>query len=354
MTVGRDKYRDHEAAPRLMKRFVLARRPQGMPVPEDFRLEQVAIPTPADGELLIKAHYLSVDPLQRSRMQESSRYGSPMPLDEAVWGRMVGEVVQSRNPAYREGEFVHGMLGWQEYALSDGSTDIRSYAPGLTRVDPSLAPVSTAVGIMGMPGATAYFSLFNIGKPQRGETVLISAAAGAVGSAIGQMAKIIGCKVYGLAGSQDKVDYLMDELGFDGCLNYRGSADLAADIGRMCPDGIDIYADLVGGAIRHAVLEHLRPFARIPLIGFISHVNGNPPMLPDATVPLMAKRVHMEGFIIYDHVDRMDEFRAQMSEWIRAGLIRFPETVTEGFESLPEAFVGVLEGRNIGKSLVKP
>lgn len=339
--------------PATMKRFVLARRSVGMPVEDDFRLEEVPTPRPKDGELLIRAKYISVDPFQRSRIEAATRYGKPMPLNETVLGRMVGEIVLSRHPNYREGQIVHGMLGWQEYAISDGGTNIENYGPGITVVDPDLAPISTALGIMGMPGATAYFAVTNIANPKPGEIVLVSSAAGAVGSTIGQIVKVYGCRVYGLAGSQEKVDFLTSQLGFDGALNYRASRDLATDIGRLCPDGIDIYFDLVGGEMRHAVLEHLRPFARIPLVGFISQVNDRPPSLPDPTRVLMAKRVRMEGLIVYDHVGRMDEFRSQMSHWIKTGKVRPVETIVEGFERLPRAFIEMLQGKNVGKYLVR-
>jgi NADPH-dependent curcumin reductase CurA len=322
-------------------------------VEADFRLEEVPIPEPAAGELLIRAHYVSVDPLQRPRMQESSSYGATIPLGGLVVGRMVGEVVESRNPDYGVGEFVEGMLGWREYALSDGGTRKAEYAPGLTRVDPSLGPISTSLGILGMPGTTAYFSLLDLGRPQPGETVVISTAAGTVGSLAGQIAKIHGCRVIGIAGGAEKARYVVDELGFDGCVDYKGVDDLAAEIRRLCPEGVDVYLDHVGGATREAVLANLRLRARIVLVGYIAGVNGVRPTVSDPAIPLMSKRARMEGFIVYDYEDRADEARQAIAGWLREGRIRYRETIEDGFEALPRAFISMLGGGNIGKQLVR-
>lgn len=336
-----------------MKQFLLSRRPVGMPVEEDFHLSEVPVPQPEAGQLLIRAHYISVDPLQRPRMQESSSYGQTIPLGGLVVGRMVGEVIESRNPAYREGEFVEGMLGWQEYALSDGGTRKAEYAPGLTRVDASLGPISTSLGILGMPGVTAYFSLLELGAPQPGDTVVVSTAAGTVGSLAGQIARLKGCRVVGIAGSEEKVRYVVDELGFDAAINYKATDDLAGDIRRLCPDGVDIYLDHVGGATREAVLANLQLRARIVLVGYITGVNGARPTVADPAIPLMSKRARMEGFIVYDYEERADEARQAIAGWLREGKLSYRETIVDGFEELPRAFISMLKGGNIGKQLVR-
>jgi NADPH:quinone reductase len=336
-----------------MKRFLLARRPAGMPVEEDFQLGEVPVPQPEAGQLLVRAHYISVDPLQRPRMQESSSYGQTIPLGGLVVGRMVGEVIESRNPAYREGEFVEGMLGWQEYALSDGGTHKAEYAPGLTRVDPALGPISTALGILGMPGVTAYFSLLDLGRPQPGETVVISTAAGTVGSLAGQIARIHGCRVVGICGSEEKRRYVVDELGFAGAVNYNATSDLAGEIRRLCPGGVDIYLDHVGGATREAVLTNLQLRARVVLVGYISGVNGARPTVADPAIPLMSRRARMEGFIVYDYEDRADEARQAIAGWLQEGKLSYRETIVDGFEELPRAFISMLNGGNIGKQLVR-
>ena len=339
--------------PAEMKRFVLARRPNGMPVEEDFRLENVPVPRPGPGELLIRAHYISVDPLQRPRMNPSSSYGKTMELGDTMIGRMVGQVVESNNADFPGGEYVEGMLGWAEYALSDGSLKKAEYAPGLTRVDPDLAPISTALGILGMPGLTAYFSLLDLGQPKAGETVVISTAAGAVGSLAGQIAKIKGCKVVGIVGNDEKARYIVDELGFDGAINYKTATDLSGEIRRLCPEGVDVYLDHVGGAQRQAVLENIRLKARIVLVGYISGVNGERPVVVDPAIPIMSRRARMEGFIVYDYEDRADECRQAVAGWLREGKLKYAETVLDGFEKLPQAFISMLSGDNIGKQLVR-
>ncbi len=339
--------------PAEMKRFVLARRPNGMPVEEDFRLENVPVPRPGPGELLIRAHYISVDPLQRPRMNPSSSYGKTMELGDTMIGRMVGQVVESNNADFPVGEYVEGMLGWAEYALSDGSLKKAEYAPGLTRVDPDLAPISTALGILGMPGLTAYFSLLDLGQPKAGETVVISTAAGAVGSLAGQIAKIKGCKVVGIVGNDEKARYIVDELGFDGAINYKTATDLSGEIRRLCPEGVDVYLDHVGGAQRQAVLENIRLKARIVLVGYISGVNGERPVVVDPAIPIMSRRARMEGFIVYDYEDRADECRQAVAGWLREGKLKYAETVLDGFEKLPQAFISMLSGDNIGKQLVR-
>jgi len=335
------------------RRILLVRRPQGMPVPEDFRIEAAPIPEPADGQFLVRAHYLSVDPLQRVRMNESSTYGATIPLGTPVWGRMVGKVVASRHPAHAVGSFVEGMLGWQEYALSDGSSAKAEYAPGVTPVDPALAPISTALGILGMPGLTAYFGLLALGQPQPGETVVVSAAAGTVGSLAGQIARIKGCRVIGVVGSPAKAAHIVDELGFDAAIDYRAEPDIAARLRRLAPAGVDVYMDNVGGAIRDAVMAHLRRGARIPLIGRISQMHQAQPMSRDPQVALMHARARMEGFIVYDWVDRAAEAHAAIAGWLREGRLTYRETIHDGLENTVPAFISMMQGGNLGKALVR-
>jgi hypothetical protein len=336
-----------------MKQVILARRPVGMPTLDDFTIVERKVPDIRGGELLIRARYLSVDPLQRVRMAPSSTYGQTMPLDEVVWGRMVGEVIDSRNADYRVGEFVEGMLGWSEYAVSDGSTAKAEYAPGLTRVDPDRAPISTALGILGMPGVTAYFSLLEIGQPKVGETVLVSAAAGMVGSLAGQIARIKGCRVVGIAGGKEKTRYIVDDLGFDAAIDYKAGIDMVEAIRAACPDGVDVYMDNVGGPIRDAALRTLNRGARVPLVGRISQMHDASPVCPDPQVPLMHARARMEGFIVYDYEHRAEEASSMIATWLRSGELRYRETVTHDIESAPSAFISMLAGGNIGKQIVK-
>lgn len=338
----------------MNRQIVLVNRPDGVPRETDFAIRTVPVPVPREGELLIRAHYLSVDPLQRLRMNESSTYGQTIPLGTVVWGRQVGQVVQSRNAAFREGDFVEGMLGWQDYAISDGRTERAEYAPGITRVDPALAPISTSLGILGMPGVTAYFAMLELGRPQPGETVVVSAAAGTVGALAGQIARIAGARVVGLAGSPEKVAHLTEDLGFAAGIDYRATLDLYGAVVAACPGGMDVYFDNVGGVIRDTMLRHLRRGARIPLVGRIAHLHDQAPRLcPDPQVPLMHARASMQGFIVYDYEHRADEARSAIAGWIADGRVRYRETVVDGLENTPRAFIAMLGGGNTGKALVR-
>ena len=337
----------------MNRRILLVRRPEGMPRPGDFRMDEAPVPQPRDGELLIRARYVSVDPLQRIRMNESATYGATIPLGGVVWGRMVGEVVESRHPGHPTGSVVEGMLGWQEYAISDGGTGKAEYAQGITRVDPNLAPVSTALGLLGMPGVTAYFAMLEIGRPQPGETVVVSAAAGTVGSLAGQIARIAGCHVIGIVGSDAKAAHITRDLGFAAAINYRTEPDITARLRALCPAGVDVYFDNVGGEIRDAVLGHLRRGARIPLVGRISQMHRAQALSRDPQVPLMHARARMEGFIVYDYEHRAAEAHRQIAAWLHAGQVTYRETITEGFENTPRAFLDMLAGENIGKALVR-
>jgi len=318
----------------------LAARPRGVPQPSDFALAEVELPDPGDGEVLIRNAYVSVDPYMRGRMNDAKSYVPPFQVGEPLSGGAVGKVVASRNTQWPEGSWVVHMLGWREAAISDGA--------GLLPADPSLAPVSTALGVLGMPGLTAYVGLLDIGRPREGETVFVSGAAGAVGSVVGQIAKLKGCKVIGSAGSAEKVEWLR-ELGFDEAFDYRET-----DTREALRDGIDIYFDNVGGATLEAAIGALRPRGRVVACGAISQYNATElPQGPRNLFMTVSKRLRIEGFIISDHFDRFPDFLADMGGWVRDGNVRYRETVVEGIENAPAAFIGLLGGENIGKMLVK-
>lgn len=328
------------------RKFTLAARPIGYPKPSDFELATDPIPIPEDEEVLIRTHYLSVDPYMRGRMNDRASYAPNVQIGEVMVGSVVGEVIDSKNPDFQAGDIATGGLGWQEYAVSDGSN--------LRKVDPTLAPISTALGILGMPGLTAYFGLLEICNPQPGETVFVSAAAGAVGSLVGQIAKIKGCRAVGSAGSDEKVDYIVNELGFDAAFNYKTTADYGAILDEQCPDGIDAYFDNVGGAITDAVFPLINVKARVAICGQISQYNlENPEQGPRFLWNLIVKRAKIEGFLVSEFADKHDNGLRQMAEWMQEGKLNYREEITEGFENAPAAFIGMLKGNNIGKQLVK-
>jgi hypothetical protein len=322
----------------------LVARPQGFPGENLFEVAETPIPDPVDGQVLIRNAYFSVDPYMRPRMNDVRSYVAPFTLGEAMTGGAVGRVAVSRHPRYAEGEWVLHQLGWREWALSDGSA--------LRRLDPSIAPVSTALGVLGMPGFTAWYGLFVLGEPAAHETVLVSGAAGAVGSAAGQMARIAGCRVLGSAGSEEKLAWLR-ELGFDGVFNYREQRPRQALPG-LAPDGIDIYFDNVGGEHLEAAIGALRTYGRVVACGSISRYNDAEPAAgPRNMFMVVTKRLRLQGYIISDHYERFGEFAGQAAEWVRDGRLRYRETVVEGIENAPQAFLGLLRGENIGKMLVK-
>lgn len=322
----------------------LVARPQGFPGEDLFELAETPVPEPADGQVLIRNAYFSVDPYMRPRMNDVRSYVAPFTLGEAMTGGAVGRVAVSRNPALAEGQWVVHSLGWREWALSDGT--------GLRPIDPALAPVSTALGVLGMPGFTAWYGLFVIGEPKEGETALVSGAAGAVGSAAGQMARIAGCRVIGSAGSAEKTAWL-EELGWEGVFDYRERGPSAA-LRELAPDGVDIYFDNVGGEHLEAAIGAMRTYGRVVACGSISRYNDAEPAAgPRNMFLVVTKRLKMQGFIISDHFDRFGEFFAEASEWVRDGRLRYRETVVEGIENAPRAFLGLLRGENIGKMLVQ-
>ncbi len=328
------------------RKFVLATRPTGMPKESDFRLVEEAMPEPGDGELLVRVLYLSLDPYMRGRMRDAPSYVPPVGIGEVMTGGVVGEVLRSNDPDFATGEIVEGLLGWQEYAVSGGK--------GLRRIDPAAAPVSTALGILGMPGLTAYFGLLDVGRPEAGDTVVVSAGAGAVGAVVGQIAKIKGCRSVGIVGAQAKVDYIVGELGFDAGIDYRAGDDLDAALDKACPKGIDIYFDNVGGEITDAVFSHLATGARIVICGQISQYNlVRPEVGPRLLWPFIAKRLRMQGFLVFDFAERYPEGLEQLTRWLQVGKLKYKEDIVEGIENAPRAFLGLFNGKNLGKRLVR-
>jgi len=328
------------------RRVVLATHPAGMPKASDVRIEEVAIPEPGEGQVLIRNIYLSIDPYMRGRMRDAESYAPPVKLGEVMVGGTVGQVVSSRHPRFAEGSFVNGMMGWQEYGLSDGK--------GLRLLDPAQAPISTALGVLGMPGMTAYFGFLDLCQPKAGETAVVSAAAGAVGGLVGQIAKIKGCRAVGIAGGGKKTRLIVDEYGFDAAIDYKSEQDLRAAVKRACPNGVDTYFDNVGGPVSDAVMLNLNLRARISVCGQISQYNSETPVMgPRMGWVILQKRARMEGFIVSDFAERWGEGMEQMSAWLREGKLKYREDITRGLDQALPALVGVLEGRNLGKQLVQ-
>jgi NADPH-dependent curcumin reductase CurA len=336
-------------APTKNRRIVLAARPKGEPKDSDFRLEEVDIPSPGDGQVLLRNLYLSLDPYMRGRMSAGPSYAAPVPLDGVMEGGTVGEVLESKSPVLGAGDIVLAYTGWQEYAVAP--------ADAVRKLDPAAAPVSTALGVLGMPGMTAYTGLLNLGQPKPDETVVVAAAAGAVGSAVGQIAKIKGCRAVGIAGGAAKCEYVRQELGFDACVDHR-SLSFVDELKAACPQGVDVYFENVGGAVLKAVVPLLNNFARMPVCGLIAHYNMSAlPSGPDWSPALMAavltKRLTLRGFIVTDFEAQRGEFYREMSAWFRTGRMKYREDVVEGIENAVGSFEGLLCGRNFGKLLVR-
>jgi NADPH-dependent curcumin reductase CurA len=333
------------------RRVLLKHRPVGEPKATDFELVETPVPKPQDGEILVRTIWLSLDPYMRGRMNEVQSYAASVELGQPMVGGTVGEVVDSRDAAFRPGDFVLTYGGWQAYHLAKSAgTRVGPFGP--IKLDPRAAPISTALGVLGMPGMTAYVGLFDLGQPKPGETVVVSAAAGAVGSVVGQLAKIRGCRAVGIASTRDKCEYVLKELDFDACVSYR-VPDLTAVLRDACPNGIDVYFDNVGGDVLKAVLRVVNPFARIPLCGIISQYNATELPPGPNLAPVLVNRVTIRGFIVSDHADRMAQFLADCRRWLREGKLKYREDIVEGLERAPEAFIGLLQGRNLGKMLVK-
>jgi len=326
------------------RQVLLKRRPTGAPTTEDFEIADRPMPDPGDGGVLVRGIYLSLDPYMRGRMSAARSYARPVDVGAVMEGRVVGQVVRSLDPSFREGDYVLGGYGWQLYSTAS--------AHDLAKLDPAEAPLSTALGVLGMPGLTAYVGLSEIGRPQRGETVVISAASGAVGAVVGQLAKQAGARTVGIAGGADKCRYVEAELGFDICIDHR-SANLGAALDRACPNGIDVYWENVGGAVQQAVFPRLNDFGRMVMCGMVAEYNDVEPRPGPNLMAAVRKRLRIQGFIVSDQWQRFGEYRAMAAPLVRSGQIKYREDVVEGLERAPEAFIGLLQGRNFGKLLVK-
>ena len=327
------------------KQILLGSRPAGMPSGENFTIVTTPVPQPGDGEVLLRTLYLSVDPYMRGRMADRKSYVQPFALGEVLSGGAVAEVKESHSAAFQPGDIVTGMLPWQLYSVAK-EKEVR-------KIDPTLAPVTTALGVLGMPGLTAYFGLLDIGQPKEGETVLVSGAAGAVGTVVCQIAKIKGCRVVGIAGSDEKNQYLEHELWVDETINYK-TADLKQALKDACPGGVDVYFDNVGGAVSDAAMPFLNHGARIILCGQISLYNlEHPDVGPRVQPYLLVNSALMKGFIITDFAARFGEGVSQLGQWLAQGKMKYAENIIEGFENAPRAFLGLFAGENLGKQLVK-
>lgn len=328
------------------REVLLAERPKGMPDDSTFNFVETEVPEPKDDQVLVRTIYLSVDPYMRGRMSAAKSYAEPFEVGKALMGGVVGQVVKSNDPNFAEGDYVTGMLKWADYTAANGRH--------LQKIDPNAAPISTALYVTGMPGLTAYFGIIDIGQPKEGETVVVSGAAGAVGMIVGQIAKLKGCRVVGIAGSDEKIAYLKDELGFDEVVNYKTTENIREDLKAVCPDGIDVYFDNVGGEISDAALSLLNFQARVALCGQIAHYNATeiekgPRILPY----LLTRSVLLKGYIVSDYAEQFQEGARQLGEWLREGKIKYKETVIDGLENAPDAFLGLFRGDNLGKMLVK-
>jgi len=328
----------------MNKQVLLASRPQGWVKESDFSIVDTPIPAPKPGELLVKNLFLSLDPYMRGRMNDGKSYSAPVPIGGVMGGEAVGEVVESKNPGFKAGDFVTAYTGWQQYGVSDG-TRVR-------KVDPKLVPLPAYLGVVGMPGVTAWVGLLDIGQPKAGETVVVAAASGAVGGVVGQLAKMKGARAVGIAGGKDKCDYVVKELGFDACVDHR-APDFFDQLSAATPKGIDVYFENVGGPILDAVLRRVNPFARIPLCGLISQYNATEPYGVKNISSLLVNRITLRGFIVSDHLDRWPVALPELASGVAQGKIKYREHVTQGLENALRAFIGLLKGENFGKQVVK-
>jgi NADPH-dependent curcumin reductase CurA len=330
-------------------RIVLASRPVGEPSSENFRLEQIPVPAPAAGEILLRTLWLSLDPYMRGRMSDAPSYAAPVAIGHVMEGGTVSEIVASNNAGYKAGDIVLGHTGWQTHAISSGK--------GLRKLDPNAAPLSYALGVLGMPGMTAYFGLAEIGKPQAGETLAVAAASGAVGSVVGQIAKIRGARVVGIAGGEQKCGFVTGELGFDACVDHR-APDFAERLKASCPKGIDVYFESVGGKVFETVFPLLNNYARVPVCGVISQYNATESLQGTNWVPtlmrgILTRRMTVRGFIVSDFYSRYREFAAEVVGWVESGKLKYREDIVEGLENAPRGLIGLLRGENFGKRLVR-
>ncbi|MGP0063593.1 MAG: NADP-dependent oxidoreductase [Isosphaeraceae bacterium] len=333
----------------MNRQIVLAARPHGEPKESDFGLVETNVPQPGPGQMLLRTIDLSLDPYMRGRMSAGPSYVAPTEIGEVMGGGTVCRVEASNIPGFQVGDIVEAFTGWQEYALSDGR--------GVRKLDPGLAPISTALGVLGMPGMTAWTGLMNIGQPKAGETLVVAAASGAVGSVVGQLARLKGCRAIGVAGGERKCRYVVDELGFDDCIDHR-RADFPDALHAACPKGIDIYFENVGGAVFDAVLPLLNNFARLPICGLIAHYNATGLPTGSDRIPLLmrqvlTKRLTLRGFIVFDFADQQPDFLAEVGPLVGDGRIKYREDIVEGLENAPRALIGLLRGENFGKVIVR-
>ena len=332
------------------QQIVLASRPAGEPTVDNFRLVETSVPALADGQVLVRHHYLSLDPYMRGRMNDGKSYAQPQPLDAVMIGGTVGDVVESRHPGFAAGDRVVGMGGWQQYSVVD-ATQLGM----LRKVDTTHIPLAAYLGAVGMPGVTAWVGLTQIIAPKEGETVVVDAASGAVGSAVGQLAKARGCRVVGLAGGADKCAYVKDELGFDACIDYRQHPDLKSMLRALkeaAPNGIDGHFENVGGLILDAVMLRMNAFGRIAFCGMIAGYNGEPIPMANPSL-ILVSRLKLQGFIVSEHMNLWPQALKELGTMVATGKLKYRETVAEGLAAAPEAFLGLLKGRNFGKQLVK-
>lgn len=325
------------------KQWLLVSRPTGKVSPDNFRLVETPVPAIGEGEVLVRNHYMSLDPYMRGRMDDAKSYAAPQKLDEVMQGGTVGVVVESRHPGFAAGDAVLGMFGWQQYGKSDGNA--------LMKLDASKVPMQAYLGCVGMPGITGWYGLNRIIEPKAGETVVVSAASGAVGSVVGQLAKFKGCRVVGIAGGADKCRAVVEEFGFDACVDYKAGS-LRADLKAATPNGIDGYFENVGGTVLDEVLRRMNAFGRIAVCGLISGYDGNPMPINEFR-SILINRLKVQGFIISEHMQVWPEARRELAGLVAAGQLKYRETVSQGIESAPEAFMGLLTGKNFGKQLVK-
>ena len=334
---------------KINRQIVLAKRPTGKPESINFRLEETSMPVPKDGQVLCKTIYLSLDPYMRGRMNAGKSYTPPVEIDEVMGGGTVGQVIESKNSEFRAGDFVFGYGGWQEFWVQQGKE--------LKKVDSQIAPISAATGVLGMPGVTAYTGLLNIGQPKKGETVVVAAASGAVGSVVGQIAHIKGARAVGIAGSEEKCKFVTEELGFDACVNHN-SPDFAEALKVACADGIDVYFENVGGKVFETVSQLFNDFARIPVCGIISAYNSTelppgPNLTPLLMRDILVKRLTYRGFIVWDYASQEKEALTELANWIKEGKLHYREDIVDGLENAPEAFIGLLDGKNFGKLVIR-
>lgn len=328
------------------KQIVLASRPKGTPDKDNFRLENIALPDIKECEVLLQGLYYSVDPYMRGRMNDAKSYAPPFQIDQPIEGGVVAKVLASKLDKFKPGDIVSGGLPWRQQIIAAEK--------GLQKIDTTIAPASYYLGILGMTGLTAYFGLMDIGKPKAGETVVVSGAAGAVGVVVGQIAKILGCRVIGIAGSDEKIKLLKEEFGFDEAINYITTTDLKKAIAALCPNGVDIYYDNVGGEISDAVISNINFHARIPLCGQISLYNSTEvPVGPRLQPMLLTRSVLMQGFIVSNYQSRFPEGIQHLAQWVKEGKLKFTETIVHGFDQLPTALLGLFKGENIGKMIVE-